>query len=98
MKKSISRFLKAALLSAVLAYPFTMTTSLLQAQDHRSYHDAKHNDEHEWNDHEDRAYRVWVKENHRKYNDFSKLKENDRQSYWGWRHEHSDALLKIDIH
>ncbi len=25
------------------------------------------------------------------------LNENDQQAYWGWRHEHSDTLLKIDI-
>ena len=40
---------------------------------------------------------MWAKENHRKYQTFSKLRENDQQSYWGWRHEHSDALLKINI-
>ena len=27
-----------------------------------------------------------------------KLNDNDQQAYWGWRHEHSDALLKINIH
>ena len=26
------------------------------------------------------------------------IRKNDQQAYWGWRHEHSDALLKIDIH
>jgi hypothetical protein len=40
---------------------------------------------------------MWVKENHRKNTNFAKLKENDRQTYWGWRHDHSDALLKIEI-
>jgi hypothetical protein len=40
---------------------------------------------------------MWVKENHRKYRDFNRIDENDRQAYWGWRHEHSDAVLKIDI-
>lgn len=40
---------------------------------------------------------IYANHNHRKYNDFSKLKENDRQNYWNWRHEHSDALLKIEI-
>jgi len=40
---------------------------------------------------------VYVKDNHRKYRDFAKVNENDQQAYWDWRHEHSDALLKIDI-
>jgi hypothetical protein len=41
---------------------------------------------------------MWVKENHRKYRDFDKLKEEEQRSYWTWRHDHSDAILKIDVH
>ena len=63
----------------------------------RSYHDKDHNDDHQWNTHEDRAYRMYVKENHHRYREFAKINENDRQAYWGWRHEHSDAVLKIDV-
>jgi len=40
---------------------------------------------------------MYAKQNHRTYRTFSTLNENDQQAYWGWRHEHSDALLKIDI-
>jgi hypothetical protein len=89
------RFLNAVILGAVLVSSVTPTA--LKAADPKNYHDAKHNDDHEWNSHEDQAYRIWVKENHRKYRDFAKLKEEDRQSYWDWRHDHSDALLKINI-
>jgi hypothetical protein len=95
MKTILNHFRNAALVGAVLMAP--MAPMALRAADDHKYHDAKHNDDHEWNDHEDRAYRIWVKENHRKYRDFAKLKEEERQSYWGWRHEHSDAVLKIDI-
>jgi len=28
---------------------------------------------------------------------FPGSKEDDQQNYWNWRHEHSDALLKIEI-
>ena len=95
------RFWNAALLSAALIASTAIAPIALRADDHntaRTYHDKKHNDDHEWNNHEDQAYRVWAKENHRKNREFSKLKDNDQQAYWGWRHEHSDALLKIDIH
>lgn len=101
------RFLNAALLGAALIVPIAMAPTTLRADDQkaeahqkaaRTYHDKKHNDDHDWNNHEDQAYRVYVKENHRKYRDFSKINENDQQAYWDWRHEHSDALLKIDIH
>lgn len=95
------RFLNSVLLSAALIVPVAVAPIMLRADDQakaRSYHDKGHNDDHEWNNHEDQAYRMYVKENHRKYRDFSKLRANDQQSYWGWRHDHSDALLKIDIH
>lgn len=98
MKTFINRFLNATILSATLLAPVAVTTPALRADDHKSYHDRERNEDHEWNAHEDKAYRIWVKENHRKYRDFGKLKEEERQDYWHWRHEHSDALLKIDIH
>src|ERR1019366_6800530 len=83
---------------SILTSPLTVAPGSLRAEDRRTYHDKRNNDEHHWDSHEDRAYRMWVKENHRKAVDFSKLKEDDRQAYWAWRHEHSDARLKIDIH
>jgi hypothetical protein len=92
-----SRFSTAALLGAALIVPVAITPVALRAEDHRTYHDKEHNDDHAWNDHEDRAYRIWIKENHRKYRDFGKIKEDERQSYWAWRHNHSDAQLKIEV-
>jgi hypothetical protein len=99
------RFCNAALLGAALiVVPLTTMPTALRAQDRetttttvRTYHDTKHNDDHEWNSREDQAYRAYNTENHRKTVEFSKLRPNDQQAYWGWRHEHSDALLKIDI-
>jgi hypothetical protein len=101
------RFLNAALLGAALIIaPIAMAPTALRAEDQknakdqknaRTYHDKAHNDDHQWNGQEDKAYGMWVKENHRKSTSFAKLKENDQQAYWGWRHEHSDALLNITI-
>jgi hypothetical protein len=100
MRIVMPRFLNATLLGAALIIPMAFAPSALRADDHktaRSYHDKQHNDDHEWNGQEDKAYRMWAKEGHRKPSDFAKLKDNDQQAYWGWRHDHSDALLKIDI-
>ena len=94
------RFWNTALLGAVLITPVALAPIALRAQDHKvavTFHDKQHNDDHEWNSNEDQAYRIYAKENHRKDSDFSKLKDNDQQAYWGWRHEHSDSLLKINI-
>jgi len=95
----MSHIFNTAAFCAALMIPVAFVPTALRADDHkaRTYHDKQHNDDHEWNGQEDKAYRMYAKENHRKYSDFSKLKENDQQAYWGWRHEHSDALLKIEI-
>ena len=96
----MSRFWSAALLSAAMMSPIALTPMALRAQDHqaaRTYHDKRHNDNHEWNDHEDQAYAMYVKQNHRKSTSFDKLNDRDQQAYWGWRHQHSDSLLKIVI-
>jgi hypothetical protein len=82
-------FWKSALLGAVLVIPVTVTPTALRADDRR-YEDKEHHDEHAWNAQEDRAYRRWAKENHRKYVTFAKLKEDDQQAYWRWRHDHPD--------
>jgi len=93
----MSRFLTSMALGLITLAP--MASTVVGADSHpRTYHDKARNEDHEWNSQEDKAYRIWLKENHRKYRDFAKLKEEERQTYWGWRHDHSDALLKIDIH
>ena len=97
MKINLPRFCNAALLGAALIIPVALTPTAVLAQTPRSYHDKDHNDDHQWNSHEDRAYKMYAKENHRKASNFDRLKENDQQAYWGWRHEHSDAILKINI-
>jgi hypothetical protein len=96
----MSRFLNSALLGAALITALALPPTALRAEDQknvRTYHDKQHNDDHQWNSHEDQAYKMYAKENHRKATSFVKLKDNDQQAYWGWRHDHSDALLKIQI-
>jgi hypothetical protein len=89
-------FWKTVLLSSALLVPIALAPSTLRAEDHK-YHDKQHNDDHTWNDNEDKAHRMWEQENHRKHRDFDKYKDKDQQAYWGWRHDHSDALLKIEV-
>ena len=86
------RFLHAALLGAALLVSSAIAPTALRAQ---TYHDAQRKEDHHWDAHEGKAYRIWVKQNHRKYADFGKLKSEDQQAYWDWRHEHTDVVLKI---
>ena len=107
--RTLTRFYGIGVLSATLMAPVALVPSRALAQDehrneqrreaenNRRYQDARHHDEHAWNEHEDRAYRMWLEERHRKYNDFERINERDRQAYWDWRHNHSDAQVKIDI-
>ncbi len=97
------RLCSAVFTAIALIAPVAIPPAVMFAQDHpdhqndRVYHDKAHNEDHHWDAHEDKAYRIWAQQNHRKYQDFSKLKEKDQQSYWGWRHDHSDAVLNINI-
>ena len=102
--KTLTRFYSIGLLSATLMTPIATLAQddhrndqRKEAENARRYQDARHHDEHAWNDHEDRAYHMWLEERHRKYNDFDRLNARDQQAYWDWRHNHSDAQLKIEI-
>jgi hypothetical protein len=74
--------------------------------DHRDEHrderhhvyDAHHKDYHDFDEHEDRAWRVYWERRHHAYIDWDRASAAQRQAYWDWRHDHSDAVLHIDIH
>jgi len=97
MKITAIRILNTVLLGAALIAPLSIVPAARADHDHATYRDDEHHDQHEWNEREDRAYRVWLKEHHRKYKEFAKLRAEDQRDYWAWRHSHSDAELKIDI-
>jgi len=54
------------------------------------YYDPGRSDYHVWNDGEGVYYNQWLVETHRDHRDFHKLKRNDQQAYWQWRHDHPD--------
>lgn len=102
----MSRFLNVALLSAGLVASTAMSPAVLRAQgqddrDHEHgvvvYEDKGHHDRHEWNEREERAYRMYWNEHHHEYRQFSSLNPRDQEEYWRWRHHHSDAELHIEI-
>ena len=83
----------ALCLTVALGVPAYVT-----AQDHdKKIFDKRHNDYHEWNDREDKAYHIYWEQNHHAYVDWDHASERQREAYWNWRHKHSDAILKIDI-
>ena len=92
------RFLNAALLRAALVVSSAIAPSMLRAETASvTYHDKAHNDDHEWNGQEQKAYGAYQKQYHHKDNDFSKQSPKNQQAYWNLRHQHSDADLKIEV-
>lgn len=95
MRTTLTRLLTTTVFTAALS-GLTIMPGALRADD-RVYHDKAHNDDHHWDNREDQAYRIWLKERHRKYEGFQRLKAEEQEQYWAWRHNHSDAELKINI-
>ena len=97
---TLTKFLGEVVLGAAWTASAAIAPAPLLARDdhrkERQSHDSNHNGDHQWNNREDRAYRIWAKENHRRYRQFSRLNERGQQAYWNWRHDHSDALLRND--
>lgn len=52
--------------------------------------DRDHRDYHNWDDHEDRAYRGYLAERHRSYRAYNDQRARDQRNYWKWRHQHPD--------
>jgi hypothetical protein len=94
------RFLFGALLlTAALAAPSAMNAASKpqengRQEEHRDdrtrVYDRDHKDYHNWNDNEDRSYRVYLGERHRDYHPFAELKAKEQRAYWSWRHSHPD--------
>lgn len=90
-------------LSAVLIAPVVMVTSAKAQDDRRQeehqrenqkqvrVYDRAHKDYHNWDDNEDRSYRAYLGEQHQDYREYSKLKRNQQNQYWNWRHEHPEG-------
>jgi hypothetical protein len=59
-------------------------------KDHNRVYDRDHRDYHNWDDNEDRSFRVYLGERHREYHPFVELKVKEQRAYWNWRHSHPD--------
>ena len=91
------RILSGLLLGAALIAPIAIRADDNRNHDKR-YYDRDGRDYHQWNGQEDRAYRVYVGEQHQQYREFKKVKPVHRQEYFKWRHEHPDnTLFKVEI-
>jgi len=88
------------ILSAFIVGAILFTPAAMSAKDNhdKRYYDNTGRDYHTWNSQEDRAYRIYLGEQHQKYRQFQKEKPAQQQEYFKWRHEHPDnVLFTLDI-
>jgi hypothetical protein len=88
-------FLSALFFGATLITPMAV-----KADDHheKRYYDREGRDYHTWNNQEDRAYRLYLGEQHRDYREFRRTKAPEQRQYFKWRHEHPDhVLFKVEV-
>lgn len=91
MHRLLAPLLFAALTLPVFAGPQDRDDQRERRQNAERYEDRAHHDAHEWNDREDRAYRRYLEEHHKRYREFAKESDHRRQAYWDWRHSHPDS-------
>ena len=87
-------------LTAILAGIACTAPMAMKAEEHhdKRYYDRDNKDYHTWDDHEDRAYRVYLGEQHHNYREFRKVKPDEQRNYFKWRHDHSDQVLfKVEV-
>jgi hypothetical protein len=85
-------YLGALFLAAVVVTP-TVLVAEASAQDATvqvKVYDRDHKDYHNWDDHEDRAYRSYLGERHKDYREYNKQNHKEQKNYWNWRHNHPD--------
>jgi hypothetical protein len=102
MHRAYQYLFSSLVLTAALAAPSAMNAATRpqdngrQEENHRDDRDSNrvydryHKDYHNWNDHEDHAYRGYLQERHRDYRPLAEQRQKDQKSYWNWRHSHPD--------
>lgn len=89
MRKTLSAFALVAAIGATTLLPASASAqSPARARQERRVFDRSHRDYHVWNNDEDRVYREFLTQRHRKYRAFARLTRKQQEEYWRWRHDH----------
>ena len=87
-----NQLISSLILASAIAAPMTILAAPAPKDDSvqvRVY-DRNHKDYHNWDDHENTAWGVYLTNNHKKPHDFSKASKREQANYWNWRHAHPD--------
>jgi hypothetical protein len=88
----ICRSICSLILAAVIASPVALIAAPGPTDDgvQIRVYDSHHRDYHNWDDHENHAWGVYLSNNHRKSHGFSRSSRREQSRYWNWRHSHPD--------
>jgi hypothetical protein len=86
------RYIPSLFLAAALAAPVAIMAAPVpqEASVQVRVYDRDHKDYHNWDDHENRAWGIFLTNNHRKNHEYAKANRREQSNYWKWRHEHPD--------
>ena len=90
MHRGYRYLLGGFILTAALVAPAARNAAAKPQEVGVRYYDRDHRDYHNWDDREDRSYRVYLGERHREYHPFAEIRVGDQRAYWKWRHNHPD--------
>jgi hypothetical protein len=85
LKKTFSALTLVAALGGSVLLP---ATARAQSGVELRFYDRDHRDYHRWDRDEDRRYRAYLAERHRRYLAFQRASRQRQHAYWQWRHEH----------
>ncbi|HXA78601.1 MAG TPA: hypothetical protein VNV41_15820 [Candidatus Acidoferrales bacterium] len=86
------RYITSLFLAAALTAPVAIMAAPIpqEAGVQVRVYDRDHKDYHNWDDHENRAWGIFLTNNHRKNHEYAKANRREQSNYWKWRHEHPD--------
>ncbi len=93
LRNTLSAFTVMAALAGSAVLPATASDDDKHKDKNKNKHerriyDRDHRDYHAWNNDEDRLYRDYLGEHHRRYVAFSRMNRKQQHAYWQWRHDH----------
>jgi hypothetical protein len=87
-----NRFITTLFLTAALDAPVAIAAAPApQASVQVRVYDRNHKDYHNWDDHENKSWGLYLSQNHKKSHEFTKSNRKEQSEYWNWRHSHPDG-------
>jgi hypothetical protein len=86
----IDRYIRSLLLAAAITAPALVVVEAKAQEVQVRIYDRDHHDYHNWDAHEDRAYRHYLVVHHRTYVEYSRQGHSVQRNYWNYRHTYPD--------